>query len=204
MEFKQLVGTATVANQLTFLRLVAVPFFIIAVINEQFGLAFALFMAAAVTDLLDGYVARIFHQGTALGAYLDPAADKLMMTAAFLLMTEYPVMFQEIDMVNRLPLFVTILAISRDVLIVLVALVMYLSYGQTRFRPTLPGKLTTLAEMITLSLFLLCNWLEIRPPVLDWAWQIMLALILVSGLHYLWRTVGAVRKEPPESPPSEG
>ncbi|MDX1389104.1 MAG: CDP-alcohol phosphatidyltransferase family protein [Acidobacteriota bacterium] len=204
MEFKQLIGNATLANQLTFLRLVAVPFFIIAVINEQFHLAIALFLAAAVTDLLDGYVARIFHQGTALGSYLDPAADKLMMTAAFLLMTEYPVMFQEIDMVNRLPLFVTILAISRDVLIVLVALVMYLTYGQTRFRPTLPGKLTTLVEMITLCLYLLCNWKKWHPPILDWAWQIMLALILISGLHYLWRTVGAVRQEAPERPAANG
>ena len=89
-------------------------------------------------------------------------------------------------------------------LIVLVALVMYLSYGQTRFRPTLPGKLTTLVEMITLLLFLMFNWLERQPRILEVAWQVMLALILVSGLHYLWRTVSTVRKEAPEPPSSNG
>jgi len=203
MRSKELLGNATLANQFTFLRLVAVPFFIIAIVNEQFGLAFALFVAAGITDLLDGYVARVFHQGTALGAFLDPAADKLMMTAAFLMLTEYPTMFQGIALVNRLPLFVTILAISRDVMIVLVALVLYLTYGQTRFRPTFLGKLTTGVEMVTLGLFLLFNWLQRDDAILDIAWQTMLALILASGLHYMWRTVRTLREESPE-PPLDG
>jgi cardiolipin synthase len=193
MRSKELLGNATLANQFTFLRLVAVPFFIITIVNEQFGLAFAIFVAAGITDLLD-----------ALGAFLDPAADKLMMTAAFLMLTEYPTMFQEIGLVNRLPLFVTILAISRDVMIVLVALVLYLTYGQTRFRPTVLGKVTTGVEMVTLGLFLLFNWLERDSPILGIAWQATLVLILASGLHYMWRTVRALREEFPESPPTGG
>lgn len=179
------------ANQLTFLRLVAVPFFLISVLQSRFGLAFVLFGLAAITDLLDGLIARYFKQQTPLGAYLDPAADKLMMTAAFLLLTDYPLMFKSIAMAFRIPIWLTILTISRDVLIVCVALILYLTHHQRRFEPSLVGKWTTVMELLTVCLFLLFNWVgrngfELILDLMVWT---TLALTLISGFHYLSRTI---------------
>lgn len=192
---KKRVGNWTLANQLTFLRLVAIPFFIIAVLNARFDVAFWIFVAAGVTDLLDGLIARLFGQATALGAYLDPLADKLLLTAGFVLMTDYPQMFRDIPMVNRIPVWLTILTISRDVFIVAVSLLLYLAYRQTRFRPTIWGKATTVAELVTIGAVLLFNHLQRTHPIIVWAVLSTLTFTIASGLHYLWRTVRQVRVE---------
>ena len=149
---KRLLAQLNLANQLTFLRLVLIPFFVIAVLEGRFGVALGLFVTAAVTDLLDGLSARMLGGGTALGAYLDPAADKLLLVVAFVLLTDYPVMLQDVAMVHRIPLWLTVLTISRDVLIVAVALLLYLTRTQTRFPPSIWGKLTTVAEFLTVDL----------------------------------------------------
>jgi len=200
VDLKKRVGRLTLANQLTFLRLVAVPFFILAVLEARFGLALAIFIAAGVTDLLDGLVARVFKQRTALGAFLDPAADKLLLTAAFVMLTKYPNLFQAIPMTNRIPIGLTILVISRDVLIVAIALMLNLAYGHTRFVPSIWGKITTCAELLTVGLLLLANHLQWRGPIVSFAIWATLVLILVSGFHYLWRTVRLVRETGPERP----
>ena len=192
---KKKLGHLTLANQLTFLRLVAVPFFILAILEARFGLALVLFVAAGITDLFDGLVARVFKQRTALGAFLDPAADKLLVTAAFVLLTKYPSLLQSIPMTNRIPLFLTILLISRDVLIVGIALMLNLAYGQTQFRPSIWGKITTGAELVTAGLLVLCNHFKWSPPIVPVALATTLALILVSGFHYLWRTMRQVREQ---------
>jgi cardiolipin synthase (CMP-forming) len=197
-DLKKRVGRLTLANQLSFLRLVAVPFFILAVLEARFGLALGIFIAAGVTDVLDGLVARVFRQRTALGAYLDPAADKLLLTAAFVLLTRYPNLFQTIPMTNRIPIGLTILLISRDVLIVAIAFMLNLAYGQTRFQPSLWGKITTGAELVTTGLVLLFNHLERSHPIVQVAIVTTLLLILVSGFHYLWRTVKQVREKGPD------
>jgi cardiolipin synthase len=197
---KTRVGHLTLANQLTFLRLVAVPFFILSVVEARFGLALAIFVAAGVTDLLDGLVARVFRQRTALGSYLDPAADKLLLIAAFVLLTRYPNLFQGIPMTNRIPIGLTILVISRDVLIVAIALMLHLAYGQSRFEPSIWGKITTGAEVVTAGLVLLCNHFRWESPIVGVAITTTLVLILVSGFHYLWRTVRHVREKGPDHP----
>lgn len=203
MNLRQLLGNVTLANQLTFLRLVAVPFFILSVLGARFGLALGLFVAAAVTDLLDGLTARMLRQGTPLGTFLDPAADKILMVTAFVLLTDYPTMFQQIPMTNRLPVTLTILAICRDVFIVVTALALYLAYGMGRFVPTIWGKLTTVAEVLTIGVLLLLNALGRTHPIFDVAIWTTLALILFSGFHYLWRTVGLMRAtESPAGPES--
>jgi len=177
------------ANQLTFLRLVLIPFFVISVLEGRFGIALGLFVAAAITDMLDGLSARMLGGGTALGAYLDPAADKLLLVAAFVLLTDYPVMLQEVEMVQRIPLWLTVLTISRDVLIVAVALLLYLTRAQTRFPPSIWGKLTTTGEFLTISLFLLFNRLGHTSRLLDSMVWLTFGLILVSGFHYLGSTI---------------
>lgn len=192
-ELRARVGNLTLANQLTFLRLVAVPFFILSILGARFGVALAIFIAAGVTDLLDGLIARVFKQRTPLGAYLDPAADKLLLTAAFVLLTRYPNLFQAIPMTNRIPIGLTILVISRDVLIVTIAWMLHLAYGETKFRPTLAGKITTGTELVTIGIFLLFNDLQRTHPLVPIAVGATLTMILVSGFHYIWRTVSHVR-----------
>ena len=205
MGFKRLLAVVTIANQLTFLRLVAVPFFMLAVLSARFDIALALFVAAAITDILDGLTARMLQQQTRLGRFLDPTADKLLLVSAFVLLTDYPAMFRDIPMMARLPIWLSILAISRDILIVAVAVMMYLAYGRTRFDPTIWGKLTTVSEALTIGLFLLANAVGIANPVLDVAVWVTLALILISGFDYLFRTGAAVRREGPDrSPPGPG
>lgn len=197
MSFRRLLGTITLANQLTFLRLVAAPFLTLAVLNGRFDVALAIFVGAAITDLLDGLTARLFRQESSLGAYLDPAADKILSTVTFILLTDYPSLFRGIAMVNRIPIWLTVLTISRDVFIVAVALMLYLAYGTTRFRPTVFGKLTTLAESLCLGLFLLFNQLGRSHAVLDAAVWITLGLILLSGFDYLRLTVRRIGAEEP-------
>ena len=188
-------GNLTLANQLTFMRLMAVPFFVLAVLSARFDVALVLFAAAAVTDLLDGMTARLLQQRTPLGAYLDPAADKLLLVSGFILLTDYPSMFQDVPMVARLPIWLSILAISRDIFIVAIALMMYLAYGRTRFDPTVWGKLTTVAEAVTIGLFMLANAMQVAFPVLGAAVWVTLALILISGFHYLFQLGRAERDE---------
>ncbi len=192
MGLDRILGTVTFANQLTFLRLVAAPFLILAILDGRFDVACVLYGAAAVTDLLDGLIARRFGQETPLGAYLDPAADKILCTVSFVVLTDYPSLFQGIPMTNRIPVWLTILTISRDVFIVAVALMLYLAYGTTRFRPTIWGKLTTVSESICVGLFLLFNELRRGHAVLDVAVWTTLVLILLSGFDYLRRTIRRV------------
>jgi cardiolipin synthase len=196
-ELRTRVGNWTLANQLTFLRLVAVPFFILAILEARFGLALGIFIAAGVTDLL-GLIARVFRQRTALGAYLDPAADKLLLISAFILLTRYPNLFQTIPMVNRIPLYLTILVISRDGLILAIALMLNLAYGQKRFLPSILGKITTGTELVTIGLVLLFNRLQSTHAIVPFAIHTTLLLILLSGFHYLWRTVRHLRERGPD------
>ena len=195
---KRLLAQLNLANQLTFLRLVLIPFFVISVLESRFGVALGLFVTAAVTDLLDGLSARMLGCGTALGAYLDPAADKLLLVVAFVLLTDYPVMLQDVAMLHRIPLWLTVLTISRDVLIVAVALLLYLTRTQTRFPPSIWGKLTTTAEFLTIALFLLFNRLGIGGKVLEAMVWLTFGMILLSGFHYLGRTI---RMLSPQKPP---
>lgn len=196
MTGKELLRNLNVANQLTFLRLVAVPFFIISLLQSRFGVALALFLAAAVTDLLDGFTARYFRLNTQLGAFLDPAADKMLMTAGFILLTEYPVMFRDLEMVVRIPLWLTVLTIFRDLMIVGIALLLYLTSHQTRFAPSIWGKLTTVFEMVTVGAFLLANYLRKEHVFLDVLVWATLTLVLFSGFHYLMRTIRSLDAGP--------
>ncbi len=197
MHLKRILAQLTLANQLTFLRLVLIPFFVISVLEGRFGVALGLFVTAAVTDLLDGLSARMLGGGTALGAYLDPAADKLLLVTAFVLLTDYPVMLRDVEMIHRIPLWLTVLSISRDVLIVAVSLLLYLTRTQTRFPPSIWGKLTTTVEFLLVAMFLLFNRLELSVAALDVMIWCTLGMILVSGFHYLGSTIKLLSPQKP-------
>ncbi len=143
------------------------------------------FILAGITDALDGIVARKLEQKTLLGSYLDPMADKLLVTAAFVTLTvpSVPVSF-------HVPVWFTVTTISRDVLIALIALIIHLRTGQTQFPPSFLGKCATAAQLLTVGSALVGNFssklvVVIFKPVV----YSTFLLTLTSGVHYLFRSV---------------
>jgi cardiolipin synthase len=179
----------TLANVLTILRMAVIPFFIMAMGYSRPGWAFTLFVAAGITDMLDGLIARVWKQQTRVGAILDPMADKLLLTAAFVMLClpDRTRAFPEMELINKIPIYVVIITISRDVFISLISMVMYMALGRTRFPPSILGKITTTVQIITVSVLLLGNYLGtdlfVVGPSLIWT---TLALTLASGFHYIY------------------
>lgn len=175
----------TLPNILTLLRILAVPFFAIALWYGHTVEACLIFVGAGLTDMLDGFIARRFNQGSELGAILDPAADKLLMTTAFVLMA-----LPGTPLVSRIPVWVSILAISRDVIMSIVAILAYDRLGKERLQPSMLGKITTAIELMALSIGLLVNATGLRPWttfVIPWVYYLAALFVLASGLHYFFR-----------------
>ena len=193
---REVLRNLTFANQLTFLRLIAIPFFIIAVLTNRPGIALALFVAAAITDWFDGLIARYLKQTTALGAFFDPVADKLLLVSAFICLTipDHPKLLPEFEAPNHVPIQLTILTLSRDIFIVTTSIILYFVYGITRFPPTIWGKITTCAEMTTIAFYLYENMRGDVSDRLVWAAGVTLALIVASGFHYIYRCSIMIRE----------
>ncbi len=175
----------TLPNALTLLRILAIPFFAIAVWYGHHWQAFLLFAAAGFTDLLDGFIARAFNQRSDLGAILDPAADKLLMTTAFILLA-----WRTQDMTAPIPVWVAILAITRDLVISFYAFASVDRLSDSKFHPSLLGKLSTAMQLIAVALGLMFNAIGYRPwmdPFLPEMYWLVAALVLASGIHYFMR-----------------
>ena len=181
----------TLANQLTLLRLALIPFFVLAVLEQQPLLALGLFVAAVVSDALDGLLARVLNQRTALGAYLDPIADKLLLSTAFVVLA-----FQ-----GSMPWKLTILVLGRDILILTIAGVILLATGFRPFPPSVYGKACTVVESATVLAVLLADVrsaasLATAKNLLFW---LTAALVVMSGLNYVYR-IGKMLPELPSKP----
>ncbi len=131
-------------NLLTLMRLFIIPFLVIEILDEQYLVAFALFMLAGISDALDGVLARRLQQKTTLGQYLDPIADKLLLSTLFLVLTH----------VGLMPRYVTVLVFSRDLGILLISTLLFTTGTLRDFRPSLFGKLNTLVQIIALIVVL--------------------------------------------------
>jgi cardiolipin synthase len=170
----------TTANQLTILRMLLIPAFVILLLYGHRGWALLTFLTAGATDLLDGLIARVAGQKTDLGAWLDPMADKLLLVTMFVMLT-----LPSIGSANRLPLWFTVLVISRDVAIVLTVAVINLAVGHRTFRPSVYGKIATGTYILTGVAALYFNYLNRPSPVVTaFVWG-SLVITLVSGIHYL-------------------
>ena len=172
----------TIANQLTLLRLLLIPVFVLLVVYGYAGWALVVFIVAGVTDALDGLIARLSNQRTTLGAWLDPAADKLLLLAAFVVLT-----LPNIGLVNRLPIWLTVTAISRDVGIVLTVAIVNLAIGPRTFKPSALGKFATAFFIVTCVVVLWFNFLGYTSRIVDFFIWSALVITVVSALDYVWR-----------------
>ena len=174
-------------NQLTFLRLCIIPFLVIAVLDGRYRTAFALFILAGISDGLDGLLARILQQRTRLGEYLDPIADKLLLSTLFLVLMHQ-------GLISRR---VTILVFSRDVGIVVVGALLFATAGIRDFRPSLWGKANTVAQIIAVASTL---WTAFYAPlalllVRRLSLVATCGLTLISWFHYTWRETRRLASE---------
>jgi cardiolipin synthase len=169
-----------IPNFLTLLRIAAIPVFLIFLGDHEYGKALALFVAAGVTDALDGAIARLTHTKTTLGAYLDPAADKLLLLSAFIALA----------LMNEVPRWLTVVVLSRDVVVVLGYFLLFTMTQETmEVRPTLSGKLSTFFQLLSVSLVLVGRvWPGVVPHVAEQAVFYAAALLTTTaGLQYVYR-----------------
>jgi cardiolipin synthase (CMP-forming) len=172
--------TLTLANQLTLLRMLLVPAFVLLVAYGQLGWALIVLVVAGLTDALDGLAARRAGQKTTLGAWLDPMADKLLLTAAFIVLT-----VPGTPLITRIPLWLTVLIISRDVVIVLTVAIVNLAVGRRTFPPSVWGKVATAIYIGTCLAFVVFNYLQIDSRLLDAFVYASLGITVISSLHYI-------------------
>ena len=172
----------TLANQLTLLRMLLIPAFVLLVVYGRLGWALFVLLVAGITDALDGLIARRAGQKTTLGAWLDPMADKLLLTSAFVVLT-----VPGTALVQRVPLWLTILIISRDIVIVLTVAIVNLAIGRRTFTPSLLGKTATAIYIATGLLFMLFNYAGRPSPILDFFVYLSLAVTILSSVDYMVR-----------------
>jgi cardiolipin synthase len=179
-------------NLLTLLRLFIIPFLVIAVLDGRHGLAFGLFVLAGFTDGFDGLAARLTNQYTRLGLYLDPIADKLLLSTLFLVLTH----------MNLVPRYVTVLVFSRDLGILLIAMLLFATGTLRDFRPSLLGKFNTLVQIIGLTMVLVEQvWpsLHLR-LVREDLLRAIAWLAPISAAQYAWIVVRRVSSPEPALP----
>jgi cardiolipin synthase len=167
----------TWANRLTILRILITPGIVILLLYRHTAAALALFLVAAITDGLDGLVARSWQEKTALGMVLDPLADKLLLTSTVVTLT----------ILKELPRWFAIILVSRDVILIGGSMILYMFLGKLTTPPTWTGKFTTGFQLITVLLAMLDNLLPaVKPAVLPLALATM-TLTVASGLDYVFR-----------------
>jgi cardiolipin synthase len=173
-------------NLLTLLRICLAPFLVAAVLDGRYRLSFVLFIVAGLTDALDGTLARVLKQHSMIGHYLDPVADKLLLSTLFVVLAHQ----------GLIPVRVTVMVIGRDVGILVVAAILYAAVGRREFNPSIFGKANTAVQVAAVAAVLLqqltaAHWVAV---VSGGALGATMVLTVVSGLHYAWvasRRVGA-------------
>jgi cardiolipin synthase (CMP-forming) len=165
-------------NLLTLMRICLAPFLVAAILEGHYQLSFILFIVAGLTDALDGLLARWLKQRSMLGHYLDPVADKLLLSTIFLVLLHKGLM----------PVTVTVMVFGRDVGILVVSALLYAAVGRREFNPSVFGKANTLAQIAAVAAVLLhqltqAYWVVMfRRTALD----ATIVLTIASGLHYAW------------------
>jgi cardiolipin synthase len=171
------------ANWISIFRIILIPFFIGSIIYYSPGksylryFALTIFLIAAISDFIDGYIARVRGLKTRLGSFLDPLADKLLLSSSFIVLAFANNQF----FIIRLPIWVLILIVSRDIILALGSVLIYVITGDLKIEPSLLGKLTTFFQMATI----ICILFQFKFSYL--LWDIAAFVTVLSGLHYIYR-----------------
>lgn len=179
----------TLPNFITLTRMAMVPFFVIAVSDRDFRLAIWIFVIAGLTDAFDGFLARRMDMKSRVGAYLDPIADKMLITVAYIALTVPQ------GQAVVIPLWLTILALFRDFVIMLVAGVLYMVEGLREFPPSPMGKATTFAQVVTIAVVLLANVFQVPLWIPTTCFYLSFFLVIASAFNYIYRVSRFVEEE---------
>lgn len=177
----------TLANKITIGRMISVPIVLWAIYQGRFVLALTVFVIAAISDGVDGYIARRYDQKTVLGSILDPLADKFLLTLTFIVLTASP------NTLVAHPAWLTVAVTYRDLLIMLGSGTAKWFCSATQFRPIFSSKLTTLAQIMTVSIVVLANLLASLGFNPSWSRTPIQILAVVTGLLCLISVLGYYR-----------
>ncbi|MBM4276025.1 MAG: CDP-alcohol phosphatidyltransferase family protein [Deltaproteobacteria bacterium] len=176
----------TVPNLITLVRILLTPLFIIFLIQGRYQKALIVFVLAGLSDLADGLIARLWQQKSPLGAYLDPVADKLLMAASFV----------TLSIARLIPSWLTVVVLSRDVVLVIGVLVLRLTDHSLVIRPSLWGKCSTTLQILTVLMVLVGKLWPLPPVFLKGCFYLTGALTAISGVHYIYRGLAILGQAP--------
>lgn len=167
----------TIPNLITLLRIFLVPFFLMTIVYKRFDLGLYVFILASLTDTLDGLIARLRNQKSRLGAFLDPLADKLLLLSAFLSLT----------LLELIPKWLPVIIISRDLIVILGWISLYIQTGSTKVEPSIFGKLFNTFQVITIASILVNLNFYILKGLLQPLYIITSFFAILSCVHYILR-----------------
>ncbi|SFM67693.1 CDP-alcohol phosphatidyltransferase family protein [Thermodesulforhabdus norvegica] len=167
----------TVPNILTILRILLTPLLVWLLMGSRLEAALIVFFVAGITDGLDGFIARAFHQKSRLGAFLDPVADKLLLVSSFVLLAR----------IHLIPTWLAIITVSRDVIILLGVFLFMLNNISFEIRPSILSKLTTLSQIVTALVVMSSRIYPDSRAMHKGLFILTAALTVASGLHYIYR-----------------
>ena len=165
-----------IPNALTILRILLIPVFVICLLYDRLLIALLIFVGAGITDGLDGLIARVYHQKTTIGAYLDPIADKLMLTTSFIVLAVR----------GFIPIWMTVIVIARDVIILLGILILHLASHKVEIKPIFFGKASTVAQIVTIGWALLTPSSLVMKTIFPALIWVTAGLAVLSGIHYIY------------------
>lgn len=182
----------TIPNLFTFLRMALIPVFACLLYYGYSVLALVVFLMAGVSDGIDGLIARRYNQKSELGTILDPIADKLLMTVAFIVLS-MPNFLQPVKHLP-VPFWVAATVIGRDIFILAVAISIFIITGFRKFKPSILGKLSTFVQVTAVSLILFAN-VSGFSFYLPTVYFLVVLLAVVSGFHYIFHVAKLMRQE---------
>ncbi len=166
----------SIPNIITLIRIVLIPWFAILLINGSFNQALWVFAAAAVSDGLDGLIARWFSQKTLLGSFLDPIADKMLLSTAYVALA----------VLKEIPIWLSVIVISRDVVIVLGVSLLFLNQVRFEIKPTAISKMTTIFQLLLVLMILSSGYIHFGVWLRQGLVLATLIFTILSGLHYIY------------------
>ncbi len=175
-----------IPNILTLIRILLTPLFVIFLLKNLYSSALIVFTIAGISDGLDGFIARYFNQRTTLGAYLDPIADKILLTAAY----------ASLAILNIIPPWLTVIVISRDVLIAIGMFIFTMTNIRVEIKPSIVSKCTTAAQLLTVFLALLQMQMAGISAIIYSLCLLTAVLTIMSGLHYTYIGLNILQNAP--------